>query len=199
MSENNEQEKVETIPPLPADKASVRLKLVMALLVGLVTATVACLVSLYSLRGPESLVCLPQRLTVWPQMWELAGYLDEYKKEHGTYPLTLEEMTSQWKGHDNEPLKEMWVNYRIRDGWKNPLIYFSDGETWELLSYGADGKPGGVGLDADIRCTSTEVDKLTRFNSDLYKNAKPTIKDKTSDPIWALCCSRHVRRSFRDW
>ena len=44
MSEPQQSEQASN----PADKGSVRLKLVMALLVGLVTATVGCLVGLFT-------------------------------------------------------------------------------------------------------------------------------------------------------
>ena len=160
----------------PADKGSVWLKLVMALLVGLVTATVGCLAGIYSLQQPDSWVCVPQRYTVSSQMFQLSNYLTEYKENHGTYPLTLEEMTSQWKYSKGEPLEKAEIEYRIQDVWKNPMVYSSDGETWELLSYGADGKPGGIGLDADIRCTNdTEEQDFAFRNSNLYKHAKPTV------------------------
>ena len=161
MSDNNEQEKAETAPPLPADKASVRLKLVMALLVGLVTAAVGCLAGIYTLRQPNSWVCLPQRWTCH-SMQQLSNNLNEYKEEHGTYPLTLEEQDDRL----------------IQDCWKNPLIYASDGDTWELLSYGADGKPGGVGLATDLRCTNdTDERDFFPYSFDLYKHATPTVAE----------------------
>jgi len=40
-----------------------------------------------------------------------------------------------------------------RDPWKNDYVYLvpgSDGEPYEILSYGADGEPGGEGEQADI-------------------------------------------------
>ncbi len=39
------------------------------------------------------------------------------------------------------------------DPWGNPYVYLipgSGGETYEVMSYGADGQPGGTGKDADI-------------------------------------------------
>ena len=37
------------------------------------------------------------------------------------------------------------------DPWGNPFIYASDGSSWaDVLSYGADGLPGGDGPDADV-------------------------------------------------
>jgi type II secretion system protein G len=36
------------------------------------------------------------------------------------------------------------------DAWGHPFVYESDGNTFTLVSYGRDGKPGGEGTDADI-------------------------------------------------
>ena len=40
------------------------------------------------------------------------------------------------------------------DPWGHPYIYKSPGEvnaeSYDLLSYGRDGKPGGIGEDADL-------------------------------------------------
>lgn len=36
------------------------------------------------------------------------------------------------------------------DPWGHPYVYKYDGKRGNVLSYGADGKPGGVGEDADL-------------------------------------------------
>ncbi len=37
-----------------------------------------------------------------------------------------------------------------RDPWGNPFSYESDGSTYEIISFGRDGRPGGTGENADI-------------------------------------------------
>ncbi len=148
-------------------------KLLMALLVCVVTGGVGCLAGIYSLRKPDSWVCLPQRSTVWPQMSGLKRKLDQFKEKHGSFPLTLEKMTSEWTGPDEKPLEDHWIARSIQDGWENPMFYSSDGKTWELISYGADNKPGGIGLDADIRATDADE---PNFESAFSKSATPTIR-----------------------
>ncbi|HEA47406.1 MAG TPA: hypothetical protein ENH97_03240 [bacterium] len=37
------------------------------------------------------------------------------------------------------------------DRWGNELQYTSDGKSFTIISYGADGKPGGTGFDKDIK------------------------------------------------
>lgn len=41
----------------------------------------------------------------------------------------------------------------IVDGWGRPIQYEEDGQTVTLLSLGKDGRPGGAGLDTDIKAT----------------------------------------------
>jgi len=36
------------------------------------------------------------------------------------------------------------------DGWGRPLHYSAEGTSYTILSYGRDGKPGGIGLDCDM-------------------------------------------------
>ncbi|NMO21592.1 general secretion pathway protein GspG [Pyxidicoccus fallax] len=36
------------------------------------------------------------------------------------------------------------------DPWGHPYVYWMDGSTGAVVSYGADGKPGGTGADADL-------------------------------------------------
>ena len=38
----------------------------------------------------------------------------------------------------------------LKDPWGNPFIYESDGMNFSLMSYGADGQPGGDGNAADL-------------------------------------------------
>ena len=152
----------------PTDKGSVRLRLVMALLVGFVTAIVGCLVGLFTEQShPHSHVRYPQTLTLI-MTHPLLNCLREHKELHGSYPLTLEEMTD----HVGEPYGKDQLERRMRDSWGNSMVYSSDGKTWELLSYGADGKPGGIGLDADIRCTDNRGGE-GRIN--VITREKPTV------------------------
>lgn len=49
-------------------------------------------------------------------------------------------------------------NYVPNDGFGNPLVYESDGGSFRLRSLGADGAPGGAGLDADIEITNATAE-----------------------------------------
>jgi general secretion pathway protein G len=80
-----------------------------------------------------------------------------FKFDTGRYP-TQEEGLQAWVWEPNNI--ENWPaggylysNYVPLDSWHNPYIYIRDpnsGKPFEILSYGADGKPGGKGYDADL-------------------------------------------------
>ena len=65
--------------------------------------------------------------------------LDEYVRTHGQLPPNLAAMPSR-NGKRN----------RITDAWDRPLRDTVEGDTITLASFGADGKPGGSDLDADL-------------------------------------------------
>lgn len=74
--------------------------------------------------------------------------LESYKEAHGNYPNTEEGLQALV---DDKLLKEK----DIKDPWGNPFQYrcpsdHEDGE-YDIWSYGADGKEGGEGFNADIK------------------------------------------------
>jgi general secretion pathway protein G len=86
---------------------------------------------------------------------ELLGTaLDTFRLDVGRYPTTqegLEALRSQPAG------VEQWDGPYLKKGvptdpWGKPYVYRSPGEhgPYDLLSYGADGVPGGDGDDRDI-------------------------------------------------
>ncbi len=68
---------------------------------------------------------------------QLKGDLAVYQVSNNQFPQSLQEI----KG-----------NEAVNDGFGNPIQYkvTDGGRGFELLSYGADGKPGGTGTSADI-------------------------------------------------
>ena len=53
-----------------------------------------------------------------------------------------------------------------KDPWGNPYAYFQPGQhgngTYDIISYGADGKEGGTGNDADITNYDTEMKDINK-------------------------------------
>ncbi|MDH3358673.1 MAG: type II secretion system major pseudopilin GspG [Desulfobacterales bacterium] len=84
----------------------------------------------------------------------LESALDTYRLDVGRYPSTeqgLEALREQPDGIDK------WDGPYLRkelpvDPWGNPYVYESPSEhgDYAIVSYGADGKPGGEEMDMDI-------------------------------------------------
>jgi general secretion pathway protein G len=94
--------------------------------------------------------------TARSQIEMLGAALDAYRLDYGRYPSTNEGLAVLWLAPvgDSE-----WMGPYLRkvvpnDPWKRPYEYTSPGEInssgYDLLSYGADGRPGGERDDADI-------------------------------------------------
>lgn len=66
--------------------------------------------------------------------------VQKHRNEHGKLPRTLSEV----KNSDFEDI-DKW-----RDAWQHPIVYQQQGDKYSIVSYGRDGKAGGIGLDADL-------------------------------------------------
>ncbi|MCX7914240.1 MAG: type II secretion system major pseudopilin GspG [Thermodesulfovibrionales bacterium] len=85
---------------------------------------------------------------------ELLGQaLDQFRLDVGRYPTTEEGLNALI----TNPGIEKWEGPYLKKGlpldpWGRPYVYQSPGShgEYDLISYGADGKPGGEGEDKDI-------------------------------------------------
>lgn len=80
-----------------------------------------------------------------------------YRLDIGRYPTTEQGLKALVERPTSEPVPQNWKNggYLDRlpnDPWGNPYQYANPGTKGEIdvFSYGADGKPGGTALDADL-------------------------------------------------
>jgi general secretion pathway protein G len=89
-----------------------------------------------------------QRTTATAQMANLATALDTYRLDMSAYPEALEGLV------ENDTGRGTWAGPYIKeiplDPWGNAYVYTPEGPSFTLLSYGADGAPGGEGDDADL-------------------------------------------------
>jgi len=84
--------------------------------------------------------------------------LDAYRLDNGTYPTTAQGLDALWQKPTIDPPSN-WRSPYLRkavpkDPWGREYVYVAPGrvnpEGYDLLSYGADGKAGGEGENADI-------------------------------------------------
>lgn len=80
-----------------------------------------------------------------------------YRLDNNRYPTTEQGLQALIARPANGPVPANWktggyVDRLNKDPWGNPYQYLSPGVHGEvdLFSLGADGKPGGTGIDADI-------------------------------------------------
>lgn len=113
----------------------------------------AILAMLAALVGPALFSNLGrgQRSAAQTQMDALATALDSYRLDIGRYPRELEGLLENDTGRDvwNGPYLERTEVIPL-DPWGNDYVYSAEGRSFELMSLGADGAPGGEGDDADI-------------------------------------------------
>lgn len=93
------------------------------------------------------------------QVEMLGAALDAYRLDMGRYPTTeqgLEALVRAPAGADAARWKGPYLRKSVvpADPWTHTYHYLSPGQvnpkTYDLLSYGADGQPGGDGDNADV-------------------------------------------------
>lgn len=102
---------------------------------------------------------------------------------------------------DHQKLLEAGSGFGRRDGWGNPIVYEPHGKTYTLRSLGADGKPGGAGIDAD----STYKEKGARAHAPTLNQFLSSPKLNAARQNFLTCCLVHgalwafiVASSFKD-
>ena len=87
----------------------------------------------------------------------IAAALDMYKLDNFTYPSTQQGLDALVKKPSGTPQPKNWnrdgyLKRLPKDPWGNDYQYLSPGTQgqFDLYSFGADGKPGGSELNADI-------------------------------------------------
>jgi len=81
--------------------------------------------------------------------------LDLYRLDNGSYPSTDQGLLSLVKKPNITPEPHNWSQYLKavpKDPWGREYLYLNPGEHGEIdiFTYGADGKPGGEGKNAEL-------------------------------------------------
>jgi general secretion pathway protein G len=87
----------------------------------------------------------------------LQGALDMYRMDNFRYPTTEQGLDALVHKPNDPNLKnykpEGYVQQLMKDPWGHDYVYVSPGTggaPFDLMSFGADGAPGGTGNDADL-------------------------------------------------
>jgi general secretion pathway protein G len=87
------------------------------------------------------------------QIANFASALEMFKMEIGRYPAAeegLQALRTRPSGLEKWDGPYLAKNVP-KDPWDRPYVYQHSGNNYAVISYGADGVPGGGGLDADIK------------------------------------------------
>lgn len=86
------------------------------------------------------------------QLEQVSGAIDLYRLETGSYPPDLQALLEPPPGLERWNGPYLRKRSLLTDPWRQPLGYRQPGEhgAFDVLSYGADGQPGGTGSSADI-------------------------------------------------
>lgn len=96
--------------------------------------------------------------TAKAQIESFGTALDSYRLDNGRYPTSAQGLGALWQKPVVDP-PTSWSDPYLRkpvpnDPWGRPYLYVAPGKvnpaTYDLLTYGADGQPGGERENADI-------------------------------------------------
>lgn len=121
---------------------------------------------LASLVGPKlfTKVDSSKVQTAETQIKMLKGALETMRLDTSSFPTSEQGLKSLNTAPDDAKLRSRWKGPYLDeavpdDPWGNPYQYRTpgpDGRPFYLFSYGADGKEGGEGIDADIGIAPTK-------------------------------------------
>lgn len=119
--------------------------IIVIVLIGVILAFVLSRVGGASDRGKAKIARM--------QVDALVHAVEDYRSDTGALPSTLGDLVAQpqgatgWMGPYTKP-------DQLKDPWGNPIQYTTPGENgqpYDLVGLGKDGKPGGTSVDSDIR------------------------------------------------
>lgn len=128
--------------------------LIEMMVVLVIIATVAAIIVPNVIGRPDE----ARAAAVSADLRTIAASLEMYRLDNRTYPTTEQGLAALTAPPVTAPLPSNWAEGGYLpntplDPWGNPFVYRAPGEGggFDLMSLGADGKPGGEGIDADLR------------------------------------------------
>ena len=135
--------------PICARRGRRGFTLIEIIVVVIVIGVLATLIvpNLFSRVGAAKQSVAKQKLASIEQAVQIFHY------DYGRFPQTLDELVTRPGDVDAAQWTEPTIKAKdLEDPWGNGWVYRYPGEngTFDLMSYGADGQPGGDGEDADV-------------------------------------------------
>jgi len=120
--------------------------MIVIVIIGLLAGMVTLNVRSYTQRARVN--------TAKAEIATIVQALGTFYATYGRYPTNEEGL--EVLGRPSEKLPEPLLEGKTTDPWGNPYQYVSPGVAapFEVISYGADGREGGEGGDADLTSTN---------------------------------------------
>lgn len=142
-----------TLPGPAARRGDAGVTLIEMMVVLVIIAIVAALIVPNVIGRPDEARATVARTDVRT----IAASLEMYRLDNRGYPTTTQGLDGLVSRPAAPPVPPNWAagGYLPQlptDPWGNPYLYRSPGQDgpYDLVSLGADGQPGGEGVDADI-------------------------------------------------
>jgi len=140
---------------LPGNPAEAGLTLIEMIVVLAIIALVAALIVPNVIGRPDE----ARRTVAEADLKTISAALKMYRLDNSDYPTTEQGLAALVKKPTTAPQPRIWpeegyLAQMPEDPWGRPYGYRSPGASgrgFDLYSLGKDGKPGGEGVDADIK------------------------------------------------
>ena len=122
--------------------------MIVVVIIGLMAGVVTYYTSGYLERA--------KRTKAYTDLRTLAGAVESYYGINGKYPDARDGLQVLVPGK--------FITVLPKDPWGKEYIYMQPGKNgpFDIISYGADGREGGTGADADITSNDAEIRDITK-------------------------------------
>lgn len=153
------------------------IRTIISLLFGLLVACIALLATLHQVVEGIDGAKHPASAS---RIEKIVALVEAYQNDKHTLPDLLYDVSQR----------------NVDDPWGNPLVYEVKEGHYHIASFGADGKPGGVGVDADVTSDNLHSDVIALPLSDVIHRPEAqgvVITAGVSGVLSALLCFGVVR------
>lgn len=117
-------------------------------------------------RNAESSMAWNEQRTTQLELKSLSQTLTAYQQMLGSCPSNFDQLLSMTNDF-------LWMpRGRFIDNWGHALVFSNEGTNCLIISYGRDGKPGGIGVDCDLTTKTPQPREAVPTFSQFFENER---------------------------